>query len=39
MLQDPLLQERYLRHLDKLIELSEKELTGPVSCRNSTASH
>ncbi|MBN3038571.1 MAG: DUF1957 domain-containing protein [Candidatus Omnitrophica bacterium] len=26
MMQDPLLQERYLRHLDKLIELSEKEL-------------
>ena len=26
MLQDPLLQDRYLRHLDKLIELSEKEI-------------
>lgn len=26
MLQDPLLQSRYVRHLDKLIELSEKEL-------------
>lgn len=26
MLQDPLLQGRYLRHLDKLIELSEKEI-------------
>ncbi len=26
MLKDPLLQERYLRHINKLIELSEKEL-------------
>ncbi len=26
MLQDKLLQDRYLRHLDKLIELSEKEI-------------
>src|SRR3989338_2118304 len=26
MLQDPLLQDRYIRHLDKLIELSEKEI-------------
>ncbi|MBI4335763.1 MAG: DUF1957 domain-containing protein [Candidatus Omnitrophica bacterium] len=26
MLQDPLLQQRYLRHLDKLIELSAKEI-------------
>lgn len=26
MLKDPLLQERYLRHLNKLIELSEKEI-------------
>lgn len=26
MLKDPLLQERYIRHLDKLIELSEKEV-------------
>ena len=26
MLQDSLLQERYLRHLDRLIELSEKEI-------------
>ncbi|MCK5015160.1 MAG: DUF1957 domain-containing protein, partial [Candidatus Omnitrophica bacterium] len=26
MLRDPLLQDRYLRHLDKLIELSEKEI-------------
>ncbi len=26
MLEDPLLQERYVRHLDKLIELSEKEM-------------
>jgi len=26
MLQDPLLQERYIRHLDKLIELSQREL-------------
>ncbi|MCA9400236.1 MAG: DUF1957 domain-containing protein [Candidatus Omnitrophica bacterium] len=26
MLKDPLLQERYVNHLDKLIELSEKEL-------------
>jgi 1,4-alpha-glucan branching enzyme len=26
MLQDPFLQERYLKHLDRLIELSEKEL-------------
>ena len=26
MLKDPLLQERYLHHLDKLIELSEREL-------------
>ena len=26
MLMDPLLQERYLRHLDKLIELSAKEI-------------
>jgi len=26
MLQDPLLQSRYLRHLNKLIELAEKEL-------------
>jgi len=23
---DPLLQERYLKHLDKLIELTEKEM-------------
>jgi 1,4-alpha-glucan branching enzyme len=32
MLQDPLLQSRYIRHLDKLIELSEKEIerTGPI---------
>lgn len=27
MLQDPLLQERYIRHIDRLIELSRKELT------------
>ncbi len=27
MLQDPLLQDRYLRHIDKLIELSEKEIS------------
>jgi len=26
MLQDPLLQERYIKHLNKLIELSEKEI-------------
>ncbi|MCA9399475.1 MAG: DUF1957 domain-containing protein, partial [Candidatus Omnitrophica bacterium] len=26
MLQDPLLQERYIQHIDKLIELAEKEL-------------
>ena len=26
MLQDPLLQNRYIRHIDKLIELSEKEI-------------
>ncbi|HSA30248.1 MAG TPA: DUF1957 domain-containing protein [Candidatus Omnitrophota bacterium] len=26
MLQDPLLQERYIRHLDKLIQLSEQEI-------------
>ena len=26
MLSDPLLQDRYLRHLDQLIELSEKEI-------------
>jgi len=26
MLADPLLQERYVRHLDKLVELSEKEI-------------
>lgn len=26
MLRDPLLQDRYIRHLDKLIELTEKEL-------------
>lgn len=26
MLQDPLLQDRYIRHLDRLIELSQKEL-------------
>jgi len=26
MLRDPLLQQRYLRHLDKLIDLSEKEI-------------
>ncbi|MCK5581780.1 MAG: DUF1957 domain-containing protein [Candidatus Omnitrophica bacterium] len=26
MLKDPLLQQRYIRHLDKLIELSEKEI-------------
>ncbi|MFH1790992.1 MAG: 1,4-alpha-glucan branching protein domain-containing protein, partial [Candidatus Omnitrophota bacterium] len=26
MLQDPLLQERYVRHLNKLIELAEKEI-------------
>jgi 1,4-alpha-glucan branching enzyme len=26
MLQDPLLQNRYIRHIDKLIELTEKEL-------------
>ncbi len=26
MLSDPLLQERYIRHLDRLIELAEKEL-------------
>ncbi|MCM8823309.1 MAG: DUF1957 domain-containing protein [Candidatus Omnitrophica bacterium] len=26
MLKDPLLQSRYIRHLDKLIELSEKEI-------------
>ncbi|MEK6714998.1 MAG: 1,4-alpha-glucan branching protein domain-containing protein [Candidatus Omnitrophota bacterium] len=26
MLKDPLLQERYIRHLNKLIELSEKEI-------------
>ncbi|MBU4377119.1 MAG: DUF1957 domain-containing protein, partial [Candidatus Omnitrophica bacterium] len=26
MLKDPLLQDRYIRHLDKLIELSEKEI-------------
>lgn len=26
MLEDPLLQDRYVRHLDKMIELSEKEM-------------
>jgi 1,4-alpha-glucan branching enzyme len=26
MLQDPLLQERYIKHIDKLIELSQKEI-------------
>src|SRR3989338_6124778 len=26
MLRDPLLQQRYIRHLDKLIELSQKEI-------------
>jgi len=26
MLQDPLLQDRYIRHLDKLIELGQKEV-------------
>ena len=26
MLRDPLLQDRYLRHLDRLIELSKKEI-------------
>ncbi|MDD5438759.1 MAG: DUF1957 domain-containing protein, partial [Candidatus Omnitrophica bacterium] len=34
MLRDPLLQERYIRHIDKLIELSEKEMerTGYDKC-------
>ena len=33
MLKDPLLQSRYIRHLDKLIELSEKEIerTGHIA--------
>ncbi|MBF0479807.1 MAG: DUF1957 domain-containing protein [Candidatus Omnitrophica bacterium] len=30
MLQDPLLQDRYLRHIDRLIELSDKEIARTV---------
>src|SRR3989338_5758379 len=41
MLQDPLLQERYLRHIDQLIELAGKEIerTRFQSCFHETALH
>ncbi|NLD98582.1 MAG: DUF1957 domain-containing protein [Fibrobacter sp.] len=41
MLADPLLQERYLKHITKLIELAEKEVdrTGDLPEFNETAQH
>ena len=36
MLTDPLLQHRYLRHIDKLIELAEKEIERTSDSRSST---